>query len=332
VADNRESTQERWWDYYAALIDRFAGLFGKRQSGPRVRLARIAVGFGPVSLATDGRFVWAANGNDSRITRIDPSTNSITHVDVGAAPIGVAYGNGYIWIALAGEDAVVRVDPETCVRDGLRTPVPEPTALCYSEGLLWVLSVNNHLLARLDPEGKVAAATSRIDGRPARLAAGHGSIWVSAYDSGKVLRIDPVSLRVTAEISAGPNPNGVATDSHGVWVAASSEHDPLNRSLHRDDPIWRIDQLTNEAEHFPVGNGPADLVVDGAVVWTVQGLGTKMVGIDATNGKVVHSIEIANQSSAITLCNGALWTAQPFAIGARSTERAPGTVTRIDVT
>jgi DNA-binding beta-propeller fold protein YncE len=293
-------------------------------------LVRIPVGLVPASLACDERFVWVANSNDNKISRINPANNVVTQIAVGNGPTAIDVGGGFAWVALAGDAAVVRVDAVTGEVDGWRQTVgKEPISLCYAEGFVWVGCAQDHLLMRLDPGHRSDPTVLLIDGRPGQLRFGHGALWMTAFDVDRVLRVEPRLSQIVRAISVGPNPFGLAITTDSVWVTASNDKSPLNKELHRQDAIWRIDARTNEPSGYEVGGGPCAVAVDESLVWVAQGLGTRVLALDASTGKVVKSIDIGNQSTAIAVGHGSVWAAQPFAIGARSNEPVPGIVTKI---
>jgi YVTN family beta-propeller protein len=293
----------------------------------------IAVGRAPSSLAHDDRYVWVANSGDSKISRIDPTTNGVQHIEVGQQPAGIAVGDGFVWVALTGEDSVLRVKAESGEVDdwGVGAVGKAPVSLCWAQTYLWVWCAGDPSLYRIDPRRDEVANKSLHVGRLSRLQFGHGSLWATSFDTDRVLRIDSTSGQVTAKIPAGPNPNGLAVTAEAVWVTASNDRAGTSPRAHRKDPVWRINPGTNQAVKFEVGGGPSDIAVDREVAWIAQGLGQSILALDSGTGKIVRSLDVGNESIAITLLAGSVWAAQPFAIGARSTDPAPGTVTRFSI-
>ena len=76
--------------------------------------ATIPVGAGPVDvLASDGA-VWVANAAQGALSRIDPTTNTVTTtIRVGRNPVRLAAGFGSIWVANETSQTVSRIDART---------------------------------------------------------------------------------------------------------------------------------------------------------------------------------------------------------------------------
>ena len=95
------------------------------------------------------RVVWALDGTEEVVRRIDPARGRVVaEVRVGADPGAIAVGAGAVWVANRGDDSVSRIDPRT---------------------------------------NAVSKAISVGDG-PLALAAGADGVWVSTSD-GSVMRI-----------------------------------------------------------------------------------------------------------------------------------------------
>lgn len=81
-------------------------------------IASVPVGDQPADLAYGEASVWVANAGSGTVSRIDPTTNSVTaEISIGevggdyGSPTAVAVGNGSIWVTDNTGFAIVRVDP-----------------------------------------------------------------------------------------------------------------------------------------------------------------------------------------------------------------------------
>ena len=136
----------------------------------------------PIAVAVGAGSVWALDGTEEVVRRIDPARGRVVaEVRVGADPGAIAVGAGAVWVANRGDDSVSRIDPRT---------------------------------------NAVSKAISVGDG-PIALAAGADGVWVSTSD-GSVMRIDPGTNRVTARIALGHRSEGIALAAGSVWVSVRS--------------------------------------------------------------------------------------------------------------
>ena len=136
----------------------------------------------PIALAVGAGSVWALDGTEEVVRRIDPARGRVVaEVRVGADPGAIAVGAEAVWVANRGDDSVSRIDPRT---------------------------------------NAVSKAISVGDG-PIALAAGADGVWVSTSE-GSVMRIDPGTGRVTATIALGHRSEGIALTAGSVWVSVRS--------------------------------------------------------------------------------------------------------------
>ena len=104
----------------------------------------------------DGTYVWVTSGHDSAdpcdrddawsVSRVDPATGEVTHVDVGGRPMDVAVGMGSVWVVTdRPHPALVRVDPRTLAVIG-RLPLPLTPNITnpmeIANGAVWVRVVD----------------------------------------------------------------------------------------------------------------------------------------------------------------------------------------------
>jgi YVTN family beta-propeller protein len=69
--------------------------------------ATVTVGSGPFGVAFDGTYIWVANTSSNSVSKIDPSTNTVTATVTGLSnPLGVAFDGTNIWVANYGSGTV----------------------------------------------------------------------------------------------------------------------------------------------------------------------------------------------------------------------------------
>jgi YVTN family beta-propeller protein len=115
------------------------------------------------------------------LSRVDPTSGSVTPINVGNGPVAVAASPRAVWVANSQDATVSRVDPAT-----------------------------NRVVA-----------TVMVGEGPTGLAVGSGgrSVWVSNELSGTVSRIDPAVGKVVSSVAIGDQPQGVATSADDAYVA-----------------------------------------------------------------------------------------------------------------
>jgi streptogramin lyase len=104
----------------------------------------------------DGTDVWVTSGHDQAdpchedgawgVSRVDPATGVVTHVDVGGRPMDVAAGLGGVWVVTdKPHPALVRLDPATLRVVGRLAlgAVPNITnPMAIGEGAIWIRVVD----------------------------------------------------------------------------------------------------------------------------------------------------------------------------------------------
>jgi YVTN family beta-propeller protein len=209
-------------DGTAAIFDASSGSFsGVVQLG--------VFGYGPASVASDGRSVWVATQRS--VAQVDPveevvvTTTSLPLAakDEGTGDVfatGVATGAGGVWVSGDALDPVLwRVDDRTGRVTSVRLRFA-PDAVAYGAGTVWVANQLDDSVTRIDPRTMSAVAVIGVGREPVGVAAGAGGVWVANALDGSVSRIDPHTNRVTATIAIGVGVVAVAVDRGRVWVAA----------------------------------------------------------------------------------------------------------------
>ncbi|MFM7534992.1 MAG: YncE family protein [Acidimicrobiales bacterium] len=112
------------------------------------RAATVTVGNGPQGVAYDGTSIWVTNSGSSTVSRINPTTLTVTPVTVGIRPLGVAYDGTSIWVANYISNTVSRINPTTLTV----TPVTVgngPVGVAYDGSNIWVTNYGSNTASRL---------------------------------------------------------------------------------------------------------------------------------------------------------------------------------------
>lgn len=150
----------------------------------------------------------------------------------------------------------------------------------------------------------LGAATIPARPFPDWLVADATGVWVANVDSGLV-RLDPVDGTVTAGVEMGDIPLAMDVAQGALW-AASREPEPRIVRVPLADPA--------AAAYFPLPLSPREessITSDGAIVWLFVQSPLTLVGLDATTGAVVRTLEVQPGLQGLRYAEGALWATAP---------------------
>jgi YVTN family beta-propeller protein len=143
-------------------------------------IARMTAGNSPSAIVFGIDSVWVVNRDDSKVTRLDPSTNAprAAPIAVGKHPRGIAVGSEAVWVADTGSDTVSRIDPTS----NSSTSIPvgrSPTGIAYGADSVWVANNGDGTISRIDPRTNKVVATINIGNSPWGIAVHGGAVWVT---------------------------------------------------------------------------------------------------------------------------------------------------------
>jgi virginiamycin B lyase len=267
----------------------------------------------PLDVGTGFDSVWVTEGPSRRVTRIDPSTNSVSAViPTPVNAFGVTFGAGSVWVSSPPSNSVLRIDPAT---NAVVAIIPSggllPGGIAYFDGYVWV--ANHHgsptgSIAKIDPVTNsvvdvIPVGAAQFTAGPADVAGGAGSLWTGVPNLGAVVRIDPATDQVVATIPV----NGVcaaivATDT-AVWVAGGSRRGC-------SPGIKKLDPTTNQVVGDKINAG-------GSVLGLGLGFGSLWFGtrtsdflgrIDPSTDAIVGQLKLPGSDSAHTPTGfGSVW-------------------------
>ena len=150
------------------------------------------------------------------------SGNVVDRIPLRDEPGSIASGDGAIWVASTVGSTVTRIDPTTdSVTQRISLPGANTDAVLFAAGRLWVADSAEHELFEINPLNDTLERTVSLDLQPSAIAAGHGSIWIAGYLNATVERLDPTSGRVTGHVDVGDGPAALAFGADSLWVANS---------------------------------------------------------------------------------------------------------------
>ena len=139
-------------------------------------------------------------------------------IPLAHAPSAIAVGAGSVWAIDGEQDVVRRIDPDSgkvlrVIRAG-----NAPVAITVGAGAVWVANGEDDSVSRIDPRTSSVTKAISVGAEPAAIATGGGSVWVANSGDGSVSRIDPQTNQVIDTFLVGHSPQGVAVAGDAAWV------------------------------------------------------------------------------------------------------------------
>jgi DNA-binding beta-propeller fold protein YncE len=266
--------------------------------------APVAIGPGPLRIATGARSVWVTSARDGTLTRVDADTGSVAgepiRLERGIA--GVAVGAESVWVASPRSGEVLRIDGDTGAVEQRVDVGGHPGALVFGGQRVWVADEYGEGVTAINAAGgRVFKRHIAPHQAPLRLGVGAGGVWVSNATTGSVRRIDLGTAVAGTPIRVGRGPSGITVAGGVVWVANS-----------HSDTVTRVDSATGALLGAPIGVGrrPGGIDAGTSVVW-VANVGDDTVSrIDIGSGETVgDAIHVGRHPGAVAVGAEAVWVA-----------------------
>ena len=150
--------------------------------------------------------------------RVSAESSVVKAIPLAHAPSAIAVGAGSVWAVDGDQDVVRRIDPDSgkvlrVIRAG-----NAPVAITVGAGAVWVANDEDDSVSRIDPRTSSVTKAISVGEQPAAVATGGGSVWVANSGDGSVSRIDPQTNHVIDTFSVGHSPQGVAVAGGAAWV------------------------------------------------------------------------------------------------------------------
>jgi len=332
----------------------------RRRRGALLAVLLLIIGAAVVAFVLASRDETPPKVLPNSVVRIDAKTLEPTQVvRIGKAPDFVVIAGGFVWImhqtlrdsALpdsdfgpglrnAGDRALTRVDPST--GDAVVVAGVAPCGLAPDpSGDVWVAncfasrSGPNGTVVRIDARSLKFEPTLRVPGGAGYyrgLAYGGGWLWVADVSGGSVddhgiTRVDP---RTGAQRS-------ITLNRHAGALAWSEGYGDLWMNDFDRGSVSRMHAATGVVETFDsVGVSPADLVVDGDVVWVADWAAPQVVRLQAVGAGKSRVISLpplkcgtASGVWTVAAGAGAIWATTPCDRALWRIDPATNDVTRI---
>lgn len=307
---------KQWLGASIAVVAGAIGLAVLLLGGEDVSVSSpIAVGNGPLRLATGEGAVWVTSEPDGTLTRIDPDTRRVTGkpLRIGAGISGVAVGGGSVWVSRPRSGEILRVDPAANRIIGRVRVGGRPGPIAFGGKRVWVADEGGAGVTAINAEGaRVVRRGIAPRATPLRLAVGAGGLWVSSATTGTVRRIDLGSMIAGDPILAGRGPAGVTVGNGLVWVANS-----------RSGTVTRVDPAIQATLGDPIEVGERAGGIDAgtSVVWVASAADGTVTRIGLDDGEVIGDrVGVGSEPGAVVVGEEAVWVA----------DNGDGAITRIE--
>ncbi|MBA3865827.1 MAG: protein kinase [Solirubrobacterales bacterium] len=277
--------------------------------------APIAVGAGPLRIATGREAIWVTSEPDGTLTRLDPGSGEVVGkpVELGAGIAGVTVGAGSVWVSDPAKGEVLRVDPDSGAVSQRVGVGGRPGPIVFGGDRVWVGDDEGAGVSVINAEGgRVIRRDLVTHAAPLRLAVGGGGLWVSSASTGTLRRIDLSTVKPGRAILAGRGPAGVTFAQGLVWVANS-----------RGDSVTTVDSTTQVVvgEAIEACSRPGGIDAGTSAVWVACVADDAVARIGLESGQREGApIAVGPEPGAVAVGESAVWVA----------DNGDGTVTRIE--
>ena len=137
----------------------------------------VAVGPGPLRVATGERSVWVTSAPAGTLTRIDVATGAVSGPQLRLARglAGVAVGGGFVWVSSPRSGAVLRIDGDRGKVEQRIDVGGRPGAIVYGGDRVWVADESGAGITAINAAGgTVFRRGIPPHSSPLRLAVGGG--------------------------------------------------------------------------------------------------------------------------------------------------------------
>lgn len=191
----------------------------RRLARPRIRyIQRTAF-----SLAAAGGSLWAGNGFDGTISRVDGSGRLVRtfrpepHAE-GRLPI--AAGAGGLWVA-SQDGRLTRLDPVTGRRIRTYRGVGLAQAIAVDSRVVWIADARSDAIERFDPRAGRLVRRIPVGGRAEDVVVGAGSVWALSPLENTLWRIDPKRNAVVDSFSVPSQTTSLAATPGLIWAGSA---------------------------------------------------------------------------------------------------------------
>ena len=255
-------------------------------------------------MAFDGTDIWVSNSLENTLSRIDPTTNTVTAtIEVYPTPGAVRVDGSNLWVT-TGSTTPCKDRPNHEHRHGTVTVGAGPYRSVGAANV-WVANVYDNTVSKIDPATNGVTATIDVPGGPRGLAF-DGNMWVTSQALNKVSEINTSSNAVTCVVSVPGPAWAIAFDGTYVWAT-------FNNSL------AKIDLACTVAATVPVGTSALAVAADGTNLWVANYGADNVSKVDPVSNTVTQTIAVGHFPIAVAFDGDNVWV----------TNQSTGTVSKI---
>lgn len=271
----------------------------------------IPVGTAPTTIVSGGGAVWTLNTGEQTISRIDASTRERTRTfSAGSIASDIAFADGAMWVADAAADTVSVLDQsggvEATIKLGIhhrrRDFVPPRVALASGNGQVWATGGDLTTVVMDPGTRRVTRRTAGFpsvgaDGSPAgpEIAVGKAGVWATDGRD-ELFRVDtsPAENVQLGGFGGDAGIEGVAVGRDAAWATGAGV-------------VWQIRaQPARPSKTYPVGAGPAGIVLSPDSIWTANAFDGTISRIDIGSGETT-TIAVGGTPNDLTFAHGLVW-------------------------
>ncbi len=256
--------------------------------------------------------IWVANGPSRTVTRIDPTTDTVTAVIAVPDPASVlAVGAGSVWVSSFPGNSIARIDPTTnAVLAKISSGGLGPIGITFFDGFVWV--ANHHgnptgSIAKIDPATMqivdlIPVGAAQFEAGPSLVAAGAGSLWVGVPNLTAVVRVDPAVDSIAATIPVKGACGAIVATDTAVWVAGAGGPGCL-------PGITRVNPATNTVtDRFNAGGQTGPLALGSGSLWYGTLTSNFLGRVDPTTDTIVGQLKLPGPADkGATVAFGSVW-------------------------
>jgi DNA-binding SARP family transcriptional activator/streptogramin lyase len=200
----------------------------------------------PYALAANDNMLWAANGFNGTLTRVDArgrASGPFRPEPNATGRLALAYGFGSLWVG--SQDGVLsRLDPHSAHTIAVVRNINKPEAITVGADSVWIAEAARDGILRVDPRTNRVTREISIGGHATGIAVGDGAVWAATPAEGRIWRVDPGNNAVIASIEVGGAPTHIVATNGSIWVATP------------DGTLSKINPATNRVDRTIALNRP----------------------------------------------------------------------------
>ena len=271
---------------------------------------------GPMSMFSDGSYLWVANREADTIQQVDLEARSvIATVDVGDQPVSIIRVEDAVWVANYGGDTISKIDVFTLEVEEFSVG-SGPRDFAFDGEFLWLACENANSLQKIIPATGEVVFNLSVESGPVALEMANGDLWVANFENNTIQKIDVLSANILLTYNVRKGPTDLLFDGTYLWIA--------NRV---DDVVQQFNPLSGGVIRIiNVSDAPTALAFDGASLWVANRGNDSVEMIDIQNGEVIANYLVGDFPRALAWDGSDLWVGNYYDGSIQSLVRETGAI------